>query len=54
MRDKSHGELLAELLDISEKVFEGLILREIMTAPKGIKGIEEKDAEKISIIKVVP
>ena len=51
MRDKSHGELLAELLDIPEKVFEGLTLREIMTAPKAIKGIEEKDAEKISILK---
>ena len=30
---KNNRELLAELLDISEDVFETLTLREIMTAP---------------------
>ncbi len=51
MRDKSHGELLAELLDIPENVFAGLPLREIMTAPRAVQGIEEKDVEKINILK---
>ena len=47
---KSNRELLAELLDISEDVFETLTLREIMTAPQAIKGLGEKEAEKIRIL----
>lgn len=48
---KSNRELLAEILDISEDVFETLTLREIMTAPQAIKGLGEKEAEKIRILK---
>lgn len=51
MTTKQDGELLAELLDIPEAIFEGLTLREIMTAPGAIKGIGEKYAKKILLLK---
>ena len=43
---KNNRELLAELLDISEDVFETLTLREIMMTPQAIMGLGEKEAEK--------
>ncbi len=48
---KRNGELLSELLEISEEVFAARTLREIMTAPQAIKGIGKKEVEKISILK---
>ena len=50
---KSHGELLAELLNIPAEVFTERTLREILEAPMTIKGIGEKRAEKIRVLKEI-
>ena len=48
---KRDVELLAELLGIPEAVFESRTLREIMMAPQAIKGVGEKRAQKIRMMK---
>ena len=50
---KSHGELLAELLNIPAEVFTERTLREILETPMTIKGIGEKRAEKIRVLKEI-